>query len=313
MRRSIEDPLVITPLWWEGVFLAFGAEGVPVMRSGIRAHRWKRIAADLRRNPSSPVIVAGVAGGLGMDLRAGDLIVPEQVWSGTAVRRCPSAPLLRTTLQRWGATVHRGPIVEVDHIANLAEKTHRAHDDVIAVDMESARLLELLESRPAAVIRAVVDTPRQPLRSPMTPIRGMAALASLRRVAPVIRQWAQAVGCRRVITDRTHRPGAVSRMARECDLVVLAASRETTDTQKLVESLQWKGAHIHRVCSVAEIDVTWLGQASTVGVLRNTSVSRTVVDEIVDAVGGLGEIEVVERDDRTGTSGMDLSEEVGQR
>jgi 4-hydroxy-3-methylbut-2-en-1-yl diphosphate reductase len=44
-----------------------------------------------------------------------------------------------------------------------------------------------------AVVRAVVDTPSHPLRSPGTVVHGLQALATLRRAAPVLAEWAAAV------------------------------------------------------------------------------------------------------------------------
>jgi 4-hydroxy-3-methylbut-2-enyl diphosphate reductase len=72
-----------------------------------------------------------------------------------------------------------------------------ADGGAIAVDTESALLLSA--DGCDVVIRAVVDTPGRPLLRPGTPVRGVRALAALRSAAPVIGQWASAVGERELL------------------------------------------------------------------------------------------------------------------
>jgi 4-hydroxy-3-methylbut-2-en-1-yl diphosphate reductase len=60
-------------------------------------------------------------------------------------------------------------------------------------------LLAGAASGPVAVVRAISDTPAHPLISPRTVTGGLAALRSLRQAAPVLAQWAAAVGPRRVL------------------------------------------------------------------------------------------------------------------
>ena len=69
----------------------------------------------------------------------------------------------------------------------------------LAVDTESAWLAPEDGATPFAVVRAVVDTPDHPLLRPGTVTRGIAALAALRRAAPVIAAWCAALGEREVL------------------------------------------------------------------------------------------------------------------
>ena len=69
----------------------------------------------------------------------------------------------------------------------------------IAVDMESAPLLAGAAGSPAVVLRAISDTPDHPVVSPRIVAGGLAALRSLRQAAPVLAQWAAAVGPRQVL------------------------------------------------------------------------------------------------------------------
>jgi 4-hydroxy-3-methylbut-2-enyl diphosphate reductase len=145
-----------------------------------------------------PVLVAGVAGALVDDLGPGDLVVADEVRRGASTVRCPAAPLVAGALRRRGLTVRVGPVVTVDHVVHdAAERVSLADGGAIAVDTESALLLSA--DGCDVVIRAVVDTPGRPLLRPGTPVRGVRALAALRSAAPVIGQWASAVGERELL------------------------------------------------------------------------------------------------------------------
>lgn len=150
---------------------------------------------------SGPVLVAGVAGGLREDLHAGDLVVATEVCrEDDALDRlsCAAAPLLAGELARSGLRVHSGSVVTVDGVVHQAERRRRlAATGALAVDNESALLASTDDA--TAVIRAVVDTPRQPLLRPGTPARGVAALRSLRQAAAVMDAWARAVGERELV------------------------------------------------------------------------------------------------------------------
>jgi 4-hydroxy-3-methylbut-2-enyl diphosphate reductase len=64
--------------------------------------------------------------------------------------------------------------------------------------MESTRFAPR-DGRPFAVVRTVVETAGKGLLHPRTPHAGIRALASLRRAAPAIAEWAAAAGPRRVL------------------------------------------------------------------------------------------------------------------
>ena len=145
-----------------------------------------------------PVLVAGVAGALVDGIEPGDLIVADEVRRGDTVVSCPAAPLVAGALRRRGLPVHVGAVVTVDHVVHdPAEREALAATGAIAVDTESALLVSGDGSD--VVVRAVVDVPGRPLRRPFTPARGVKALAALRAAAPVIEQWATAVGEREVL------------------------------------------------------------------------------------------------------------------
>jgi 4-hydroxy-3-methylbut-2-en-1-yl diphosphate reductase len=183
---------VFTPLRSEWLALRDRVRTPDLVRSG-------RATGESR---PGPVLVAGVAGALHDDLRPGDLVVATEVWHGedadAARITCPAAPIVAGDLRRSGLRVHTGPIVTVDGVVHDPDRRRRLADTgALAVDNESAGLLSSDGS--TVVVRAVVDTPDLPLLRPGTPVRGVAALASLRRAAPVIEAWAAATGERELL------------------------------------------------------------------------------------------------------------------
>jgi 4-hydroxy-3-methylbut-2-enyl diphosphate reductase len=179
--------------------LAASHEEVDVIRTGYGPVRAAAAAARIAASAPDMLAVGGVAGGLTTDQHVGDLVVASEVRDGSRAVRCPSAPLLAGELRRAGLAARTGPIATVDHLLREGEHAQLAATGAIAVDMESAPLLAGAAGSPAVVLRAISDTPDHPLVSPHIVAGGLAALRSLRAAAPVLAQWAAAVGPRRVL------------------------------------------------------------------------------------------------------------------
>lgn len=191
--------LVAAPLRIEARALRAGLGNDAVMHAGLRARRSARVHAAAHASPHRPVVVAGVAGGLRADMRAGDLVVADEIRSARGTTKLPSVTLLAAALRRAGHTVHVGAIADSDRIVDGAAREKLAAGGAVAVDMESARLMESLQQRPAGVVRVVSDTSLQGLRSPAVLRNGRSALAILGAIGPILREWAAAVGPRRVL------------------------------------------------------------------------------------------------------------------
>ncbi|MBB2893678.1 4-hydroxy-3-methylbut-2-enyl diphosphate reductase [Flexivirga oryzae] len=146
-----------------------------------------------------PTVVAGVAGALSPDVRPADLVVADRLRTGGADVALPSAPLLAGALRRAGLTVHVGAVETADHVVTGDERLRLAERGSLAVDTESGYLAMQLDPRQLAVVRAIVDTADDPLVHPGTLKRGVAALRTLRRAAPVIQDWMDACADRTVV------------------------------------------------------------------------------------------------------------------
>jgi 4-hydroxy-3-methylbut-2-en-1-yl diphosphate reductase len=195
--------VVCSPLRLEARAVRRGLAGHgEVRRSGYGAARAAAQADHLRSAPFKMLAVGGVGGGLTTDLSPGDIVVGTEVIRDAASTSvtCPSAPLLLGELRRAGLRARAGKIVTVGHpFLRPGERERLVAGGAVAADMESAMLLDGAAGRPAAVIRAISDTPQRPLLSPWTVPGGIAALRSLRLAGPVLARWAAAGGARRVL------------------------------------------------------------------------------------------------------------------
>jgi 4-hydroxy-3-methylbut-2-en-1-yl diphosphate reductase len=192
--------VVCAPLWPEARAVRAGVgDGGEVRVSGYGPGRARKQGERLRQDAFGTLAVAGTGGGLTDELRPGDLVVATEVTDGTTTTACPSAALLAGELRRAGLTVRTGPVVSVERLAGGRERAQAVDAGALAVDLESAWLAAAAGERPVAVVRAISDTPRRPLRSPAALAGGLRALRSLRAAGPALTRWAAAAGHRRVL------------------------------------------------------------------------------------------------------------------
>jgi 4-hydroxy-3-methylbut-2-en-1-yl diphosphate reductase len=172
-----------------------------VVATGYGPRRARARAAALREVPFGALAIAGTGGGLARDLSPGDLVVATEIrdHDSQAVIPCPSAPLLAGELRRAGLRVRLGPVVSVAGLVHGAGRDRLAATGALVADLESAALATAAGGRPVAVVRAVSDTPDQPLLRPGALGGGLAALRSLRLAAPVLARWSAAVAPRQVL------------------------------------------------------------------------------------------------------------------
>jgi len=195
--------VVCCPLWLEARSLrrGLGAAG-QVRRTGYGPTRAARAADRLRGDAYRIMAIAGAGGGLAAGQRPGDLVVSTQVSRPGSDRTVttPSGPLLAGELRRDGLRATAGPVVTSGRLLLRRGQLDRlAAGGALAVDMESAPLLDGAAGRPAVVVRAISDTPQRPLLSPWAVPGGIAALRSLRLAGPALARWAAACAPRQVL------------------------------------------------------------------------------------------------------------------
>ena len=151
--------------------------GDPVSRSSPRSgwrpagrRRAARIGLRARRLPAEPAgsALAGVAGRGGRpSLAPGDIVVADRVLPrpGRRGRAWPGTGQLADALRIAGLTVHVGAIGGAHAVVTGAARHRLGRARCLAVDMESGGHRPPPGGRPAAVVRAIVDTPVHPLVS----------------------------------------------------------------------------------------------------------------------------------------------------
>ncbi len=79
----------------------------------------------------------------------------------------------------------------------------------------------------------------------------------------------------------TNRQAAVKQLARECDLVLVIGSRNSSNSNRLVEVAREYGADSHLIDSELEVDDAWLSGARVVGITSGASAPDELVQRLV--------------------------------
>ena len=116
----------------------------------------------------------------------------------------------------------------------------------------------------------------------------MSPLRALRAAAPVIDQWAAAVGDREVMLASQ----AEAMVTEWCDLVLALGRNDSPDGRRLLDVAKKSGKPAYQVEDSGAVDVRWLARARHVGVISDASAPPRQADEIVPALSGLGLVTV---------------------
>jgi 4-hydroxy-3-methylbut-2-en-1-yl diphosphate reductase len=92
-----------------------------------------------------------------------------------------------------------------------------------------------------------------------------------------------------------NRQDAVKVLARDCDLLLVIGSENSSNSKRLVEVAEREGCRAALIDDETGIDPEWLAGAETVGVTAGASAPEVLVDRLLDALAGLGPVTVEER------------------
>ncbi len=92
----------------------------------------------------------------------------------------------------------------------------------------------------------------------------------------------------------TNRQAAVRKIAKQCDLMLVLGSSNSSNSQRLAEVAERCGSTAHLVDDVSGIDLRWLAGARRIGVTAGASAPPHLVDEVVQGLSGLGNVTVTE-------------------
>jgi 4-hydroxy-3-methylbut-2-enyl diphosphate reductase len=91
----------------------------------------------------------------------------------------------------------------------------------------------------------------------------------------------------------THnRQAAVRAIARQADVVIVVGSPTSSNSHRLVEVASREGTPAYLVHDEGDLDPGWLAGTRTIGVTAGASTPESVVERVVDALAGLGPLEL---------------------
>jgi 4-hydroxy-3-methylbut-2-en-1-yl diphosphate reductase len=86
----------------------------------------------------------------------------------------------------------------------------------------------------------------------------------------------------------TNRQRAVRRVAEESDLVLVLGSQNSSNSRRLAEVSEAVGTPARLVDDASAVELGWLAGVGRIGITAGASAPPALVDELVDALGGLG-------------------------
>ncbi|HEY1250375.1 MAG TPA: 4-hydroxy-3-methylbut-2-enyl diphosphate reductase [Thermoanaerobaculia bacterium] len=168
---------------------------------------------------------------------------------------------------------------------------HAGHEEVEGTMGEAASQIRLVSSVADAEAIQVRDPRRVALTTQTTlsmedtrPI-----VETLRRRFPEIHVPAKDDIC----YATQNRQVAVRALAKQAPLILVVGSRNSSNSNRLVEEAQLAGARSYLVDDVTQIDPAWLAGVATIGITSGASAPEFLVAEIVRRLGG-GETAEVE-------------------
>ena len=108
----------------------------------------------------------------------------------------------------------------------------------------------------------------------------------------------------------TNRQQSVVAVAGDADLVLVLGSANSSNSKRLVEVAEREGTRAFLVDHVGQVELDWLAGARTIGVSAGASAPPELVDELINALAGLGRLELTERETTTETIRFTLPKEV---
>jgi 4-hydroxy-3-methylbut-2-enyl diphosphate reductase len=178
---------------------------------------------------------------------------------------------------------------------------HAGHEEVEGTMGEAPAHIVLIETEEDADRLEVADPERVAYISQTTLSvdETTAIIARLRERFPSI------VGPRTddICYATTNRQAAVRQMAGECDLVLVIGSRNSSNSNRLVEVARDHGAESHLIDNEGQVREEWLEDKRTVGISSGASAPEELVQRLVDFFRARGteqveEFEVVQEDVR---------------
>jgi 4-hydroxy-3-methylbut-2-enyl diphosphate reductase len=92
----------------------------------------------------------------------------------------------------------------------------------------------------------------------------------------------------------TNRQAAVKQLATQCDLVLVVGSRNSSNSNRLVEVAREYGAQAHLIDAAAQVQEEWLAGMDTIGITSGASAPEILVRQLVEFFQARGTEDVSE-------------------
>jgi len=170
---------------------------------------------------------------------------------------------------------------------------HAGHEEVEGTLGEAPQAMTLIETV-ADVARLV---PRDPGKIAYLMQTTLSADEAAGITGALLERFpaARGAGSDDICYATTNRQLAVRAIASQSDVVLVAGSVNSSNSQRLVETAARAGAAAHLIDGAQDIELGWLAGASVVGLTAGASAPPAVVGQIIEALSGLGPVEVSER------------------
>jgi 4-hydroxy-3-methylbut-2-en-1-yl diphosphate reductase len=218
-----------------------------------------------------------------------DESIPEgaiTVFSAHGVSPAVHADAARRGLQTIDATcplvtkVHREALKFAGDGYTIVLIGHAGHEEVEGTMGEAPEHIVLVETEEDVAGLEVADPDRVAYVSQTTlSVDETAAIIDrLRERFPAI------IGPRTddICYATTNRQLAVKQMARECDLVLVIGSQNSSNSNRLVDVARAAGADAHLIDHEAQVAEQWLADARVVGITSGASAPEELVQRLVD-------------------------------
>ena len=178
---------------------------------------------------------------------------------------------------------------------------HSGHEEVEGTMGEAPDRIVLVESE-EDVDRLEVDDPERLAYISQTTL----SVDETRTIITRLRErFPSIVGPRTddICYATTNRQAAVRQLARACDLVLVIGSRNSSNSNRLVEVARDLGADAHLIDNAAQVEEEWLEGKSVVGITSGASAPEELVQRLVEffrdrGVEDVSELDVVQEDVR---------------
>jgi len=183
--------------------------------------------------------------------------------------------------------VHREAVRFADADYDILLIGHEGHEEVVGTSGEAPEHITIVDG-PADVANVEVRDPEKVVWLSQTTLsvdETMETVRLLREKFPSLQDPPSDDIC----YATQNRQLAVKQMARECDLMIVVGSRNSSNSVRLVEVALEHGSRAgHLVDYAAEIDEGWLDGVSTVGVTSGASVPEILVREVLEFLSDRG-------------------------